>query len=123
MIPGTYRHYKGGRYRLMYEVQAIPRFLDADFRDVRHENMILMGRDTESLLHSETGESCQLVLMKDSGVTCVLTDTTVPGEMMMYYVSLDHSSHWVRPNHMFNELVYWPDGVKRARFIREDFDA
>ena len=41
-------------------------------------------------------------------------------EQMAVYVSHQRQHVWVRPLAMFHELVMWPDGVRRPRFIPLD---
>ena len=64
--PGVFRHFKGGRYRVLF-------------------------------------------IAKDS-------ETEAP---TVVYVSLMNGDVWVRPAAMFVEVVAWPDGNRRPRFIPE----
>ncbi len=42
---------------------------------------------------------------------------TTNGSEVITYVHLEDGSIWTRPSHEFNELVVWPDGVQRRRFV------
>jgi len=49
-------------------------------------------------------------------VRCLDSETKEP---MVVYTTGD-ATYWVRPAKMFEELVTWPDGVERPRFVRVD---
>lgn len=38
-------------------------------------------------------------------------------EPVVIYQTVNTNEFWVRPAHMWNEEVMWPDGQKRPRFI------
>ena len=42
------------------------------------------------------------------------------GKEVVVYVHLDDGRIWTRPVEEFNDLVYWPDGQTRKRFIVVD---
>ena len=39
---------------------------------------------------------------------------------VVVYLSLTNGVIWTRPAAMFTEVVEWPDGVHRPRFVREE---
>lgn len=39
---------------------------------------------------------------------------------VVVYVSLTKGGVWVRPVAMFTEVVPWPDGTSRSRFVPEE---
>ena len=49
-------------------------------------------------------------------LTALDSETT---QEVVVYVSLDTGSIWCRPVSMWHEMVRWPDGVSRPRFVAE----
>lgn len=47
----------------------------------------------------------------------VARDSEERDDMLAVYVSHQTQQVWARPWPMFNEVVLWPDGVRRPRFI------
>lgn len=47
----------------------------------------------------------------------VARDSEERDDMLAVYVSHQTQQVWARPWPMFNEIVLWPDGVRRPRFI------
>ena len=43
-------------------------------------------------------------------------------EPVVVYVSMIFGTVWVRPTKEWSEMVEWPDGEMRTRFIRRDFE-
>ncbi len=43
-------------------------------------------------------------------------------EPVVIYVSMIYGTVWVRPTNEWDEMVEWPDGKMRTRFIRKDFE-
>ncbi len=57
-------------------------------------------------------------------VICCAVDSTNSrvGVPVVVYVSLSTGQVRVRDQSEFTEIVEWPDGFRRARFIREDIE-
>ena len=46
--------------------------------------------------------------------------STTNGDELVCYIHLEDGAIWMRPASEFDDIVMWPDGVKRTRFIVAD---